>query len=167
MNPLFHRLLFLPSHLCISYLFVLIVTFVLSIQAQAASAFAYAYQLLSYSHKADPFCFVVPIASSIQNVADRNRSGLQNNLSFKKVGKMSASTTSETVQKSQTLKQQRNTVLILQKKQTKPCRTHFNLLLCKVFEDIRHGYELIHVVQAPQTVADLYQKIFPVARVIQ
>ena len=63
---------------------------------------AYAYKLLSYSHKADPFCFAVPIASSIQNVTgvvDRNRSGLQNNLSFKKVGKMSASTTSETVQK--------------------------------------------------------------------
>ena len=53
--------------------------------------------------KLDPFYFAVPIASSIQNVigvADQNRSGLQNNLSFKKVGKMSASTTSETVQNS-------------------------------------------------------------------
>ena len=38
-------------------------------------------------------------------------------------------------------------------------------MLCKVFEDIRHGYELIHVVQAPQTVADLYQQkdFIPVA----
>ena len=37
-------------------------------------------------------------------------------------------------------------------------RTVFHLLLCKLFEDFRHGSELIHEVRAPQTVADLYQQ---------
>ena len=35
-------------------------------------------------------------------------------------------------------------------------RTAFHVLFYKLFEDFCHGCELIHKVQAPQTIADLY-----------
>ena len=70
------------------------------------------------------------------------------------VGKISVlKTMSETVQK--TLKQQENVVISLQMDKT---RTAFHLLLCKIFEDLRHGYKLIHKVQFSLTVAGLYQQ---------
>ena len=72
-----------------------------------------------------------------------------------KLARLSAlETMSETVQKM--LKQSKKMSLSVFR--ANKTRTAFHLLLCKLFEDFRHGCELFHEVQAPQTVADLYQQ---------
>ena len=64
---------------------------------------------------------------------------------------------SETVQKTQ---KQRSTQTKCRHKSFREdkTRTTFHLLLCKLYEDFHHSCELIHEVQAPRTVADLYKR---------
>ena len=70
--------------------------------------------------------------------------------------KSALKTMSKMVQK--TAKQWSNEALkqnVIREDKTK---TAFHRLLCNLFEELCHGCELIHEVQAPQAVADLYQQ---------
>ena len=120
------------------------------------SKFAYIYKLLAQPHKPHPFCSAAPIASStriqyaISTAKEPEKVQLVRLTSFSK--------------KSQWSRRHRsNKATKHSKKMSQVCREDktriaFHLFLCKHFENFHHSCELIHEVQVPQTIADLYQQ---------